>query len=123
MKYVFTLDPAIAKANGKDPAATELLKVMGTYGKVETFDRVMAATEAEHKATVDSLVAQIDALEAHNLTPAQLEVLDALRAFETKVTQSFKDENNMLRGQLEEVKDEEEARAKIIIEALNRKIK
>lgn len=77
--YALTVTPDVCKANGKDVNATELLKAMATYGKVEKLSDVIARATAPLKETIDNLVKRIDNIEEQELDDFDMAILRAAR--------------------------------------------
>lgn len=78
-KYMLTVKPDVCIANGKDPAATELLEKMKPYGEVTPFEKVEAAIRAEYQATIDSLTKQLQAIHNQELTEDEIIFLNFYR--------------------------------------------
>ena len=78
-KYVLTVMPDVAVANGKDPAATELLEKMALYGKVTPLDSEVAAMRAEYQTSFDNLMKQFLAIKDQALTEDEILWLNFIR--------------------------------------------
>ena len=78
-KWVLDIREDICKANGKDVQATELLKVMQTYGEVVPFASAVASEVAPLQNTIDNLVKQIEAIEDQELTDDEMAMVKAYR--------------------------------------------
>lgn len=118
-KFVFTVKDDVCTANGKDVNATRILEVMRKYGTVEAYDAVVAGLKKEYQAVVDNVVAQNEAIKEQNLTADEIAMVNAYRAQRAVAVQKYIDENDALRGQLEAVRAEIEARKAIINKALD----
>ena len=78
-KWVLDVREDVCKANGKDVQATELLKVMRTYGEVTPFETAVANEIAPLQKTIDNLVKQIEDIEEQNLTEDEMAIVKAYR--------------------------------------------
>jgi hypothetical protein len=88
IKVVLTVQEEVCLANGKDPAATELLEKMKLWGKVEPLEKVTAAIEAEYQARIDALVDRYKTVEAQELIDDEIVWLNFIRerkAIETDI--------------------------------------
>ena len=78
-KWTLDIREDICKANGKDIQATELLKVMQTYGTVEPFEKSVANVVAPLQNTIENLVKQLEDIEDKNLTEDEMAIVKAYR--------------------------------------------
>ena len=78
-KYVLTVMPDVAIANGKDPAATELLEKMARYGKVVPLDTEVATMRAEYQESIDNFGKQLLAIKDQELTEDEILFLNFYR--------------------------------------------
>ena len=121
IKVVLTVQSDVCVKNGKDVNATELLKTMATYGKVENFNDCVEAIETDYQKTIDNLVAANEAISDRIATDDEFEVLKALRGFREKSVKVYVEENAELTKTLDEVKTEHERTIEIIANVINKK--
>lgn len=121
IKVVLTVQDDVCVKNGKDVNATELLKIMATYGKVERYDDCVAKDKAEYEGTIKNLIAQNEAISDRIATDDEFEVLKALRGFREKSVKVYVEENAKLTKTLDEVKTEHERTIEIIANVINKK--
>jgi uncharacterized protein YeeX (DUF496 family) len=120
-KVVLTINDAVCLQNGKDVNATELLKVMRTYGTVEDFDSAVAQMKAEYQKTLDDVVAQNEAIKQQNLSEEEIAMVNAYRTQRAKAVKVYIDENAKLNKTLEDVKTEHERTIQLISNVINKK--
>lgn len=118
-KFVFTVKDDVCTANGKDVNATRILEVMHKYGTVEDYDAVVSGLKKEYQSVLDNVVAQNEAIKEQNLSADEIAMINAYRTQRAVAVQKYIDDNAVLRGQLDEVKAEIEARKMIINKALD----
>lgn len=107
-KFVFTIDEATCNTNGKDANASELLLVMEKYGSVESYDSVIATMKNEYQRIIDNVTVQYNAIKEQKLTPDEVEMLRAYRNGKATATKVYIDENNALRNELNNVKENQQ---------------
>ncbi len=78
-KYVLTVLPDVCKDNGKDPEATELLRKMETYGKVEPLQKVIDAVMVEYQESLGNALRQLEAIQELALTEDEIVLLNVYR--------------------------------------------
>ena len=78
-RQVLNIREDICLANGKDPAATELLEKMKTYGEVTPFEKEVATIRAEYQAIIDGLTKQLNAIKDQELTEDEIIFLNFYR--------------------------------------------
>lgn len=117
-KLVFTIRDDVCAANGKDPAATELLNKMELWGDVEDFESVVTGVRAEYQTSINNLTAHIAAIKAQELTSDEMALIATYRKCKTEVTEEFKVRINELEVTLADIKAEEEKRIETIIAML-----
>jgi hypothetical protein len=100
-KYVFTIKEEICVAHGKDPAATELLKVLPHYGTVEDYDSIVADVKLDSQATIDKLTSHIKSIEEQELSDDEIALLRTYRANKESVTAAHLARENELTKQLQ----------------------
>lgn len=100
-KYVFTIKEEVCVAHGKDPAATELLKVLPHYGTVEDYECVVADIKLESQGTIDKLTTHIKSIEERELTDDEIALLRTYRANKDSVTAAHLARENELTKQLQ----------------------
>ena len=120
-KVVLTINDAVCVQNGKDVNATELLKVMATYGEVTDFKDEVAAIETKYQTALDDVVAQNEAMKQHNLTKDEIEILNSYRTQRDITAKVLIEEKEELRQTLRNVKAEQEKTYEIITNAINKK--
>lgn len=103
-KYVFTIDEATCNTNGKDVNASELLRVMTSYGTVEDYDSVIATMKNEYQRTIDNVTVQYNAIKEQKLTTDEVDMIRAYRNGKSASNKVYIDENNALRTELNNVK-------------------
>lgn len=111
---VVTIDDAVCAKNGRDPEATILIEKARLYGTVESGDSFIAAERAKYQSSLNSLTAQLEAINENKITPAELEVLRVLRQKSAKEGKVYEDEIAALRSQLQKVVEEGENRSRQI---------
>lgn len=119
-KYVFTIRDDVCTANGKDVEATELLAKMRLWGEVEDYDRAVSVVKAEYQANIDNLTTQITAIKEQKLTADELKLVLAYRACMDEIIAQYIARINMLEGELEGIKTEEQIRLEKIMAILNK---
>lgn len=117
-KYVFTVKDDVCTANGKDVNATKLLEIMRTYGTVEDYEAHVKALKDEYQASLDSVVAQNEAIKEQNLSADEVELLNKYRVLKAAAVQKHVVENGTLKKQLEDIAAENELRNDKIAELL-----
>lgn len=110
---VIVMDDVCAK-NGRDPEAKLLIEKAKLYGEVQTGDAFLASEKAKSQVVINNLTTQLDAIKEKNVTPAELEILRALRQKAANEGKVYEEEIAALKGQLEKVVEESESRAKAI---------
>ena len=115
-KFVLNVKPEVCTANGKDPAATELLKKMELYGEVTPFDTAVAADRAEDKATIENLTAQVFAIKDQELTADEIKLLNFYRVLKAELGEGFQKIIDSQAATLEDVRVKSLARAAQITE-------
>lgn len=120
-KFVLTIKDDVCLQNGKDVNATELLKVMRTYGAVVDFDTEVAQIKAEYQKTLDNVVAQNEAIKQQNLSEEEIAMVNAYRTQRAKAVKVYIDENAKLTKTLEDVKTEHARTIELISNVINKK--
>ena len=100
-KYVFTIKEEIAVAHGKDPNATELLKVLPHYGTLEDYESVITDVKHESQATIDKLTSHIKSIEEQELTEDEVLLLRTYRSNKATVEAAHVARENELTKQLQ----------------------
>lgn len=110
---VTVLDDVCAK-NGRDPEAALLIEKARLYGRVESGDTFLATERAKSQEVINNLTTQLESISENKVTPAELEILRALRQKAKNEGKVYEEEIDALRGQLQKVVEEGENRAKAI---------
>jgi hypothetical protein len=84
-KWVLDVREDVCLAHGKDIQATELLKVMRTYGEVTPFETAIASHIAPLQKTIDNLVKQNEAVAEKQLDEFDMSIVRAAREAKQKV--------------------------------------
>ncbi len=119
-KYVFTVMEDICVANGKDVAATELIRTMNTYGKVEDYDTVVAGVKAEYQSANDALVAKYNEIADQKLTVDEIAIINEYRKQKASIVQASEAKAKNLENQLTAIKNENENRNRQILALLGK---
>ena len=119
IKVVLTVQDDVCVKNNKDVNATELLKIMATYGKVEKFDDCVKTIESDYQDTIDNLVAENEAIKAQNLTEEEIAIVNEYRKQRARAVQGYIEENAELRQTLGDVKAKHEQTLEIIANAIS----
>jgi hypothetical protein len=109
-KYVLTVMPDVAIANGKDPAATELLEKMAPYGKVVPLESEVAAIRTEYQSSIDNLGKQLLAIKDQELTEDEILFLNFYRERKAANGKVYQQRINALESQLDEISAENQKR-------------
>lgn len=110
-KIVFTIKDDVCNANGKDQhMQCELVAKMGQYGTVEDYDQHISRIKAEYQDTYDKLVAQYKAVQDRALTDDEMAIVTIYRKLKEGIKAEDKQVIEMLTGQLEKIKQENENR-------------
>lgn len=109
-KFVFTIKDDICSANGKDVNASELLAVMGHYGTVEDYEKVVSSVKGEYQEAIDHLSLQLNAIKDQQLTDDEIRVVKNYRDCKSAVVAQYTAEINTYKTQLTAVKQENEQR-------------
>lgn len=110
---ITVLDDVCAK-NGRDPEALTLIEKAKLYGKVESGEQYVAGVRIEDQAIINNLVSQLEAIKENEVSPAELEILKALRQKARNEGKVYEDEISALKNQLKRVVEEGENRTKAI---------
>lgn len=111
---VVTIMEDVCAMNQRDPHAATLIEKAKLYGKVESGESFLAAEKAKWQQVTDNLTAQLDAINENKVTPAELEILRALRKKAANEGKVYEEEIVALKGQLEKVVEEGENRSRQI---------
>ena len=115
-KYLLTVMPDVCTANGKDPAATELLEKLKKYGEVVPFEKVEATLRAEYQATIDNLTKQLRAIQNQELTEDEIIFLNFYRARKVANAEVYQRKIDAQAAALDEVRIASQKRAAQITE-------
>ena len=102
---------SVCLANGKDPAATELIEKMKLWGEVTPLEDEIAKVKAEYQAEIDKLTKQIQAIVAQELTPDEIVLLNSYRDCKAVTGESYLKRIDGLEKCLEEVRVASQRRA------------
>lgn len=101
----------VCLANGKDPAATELIEKMKLWGEVTTLESEIAKVKAEYQAVIDNLTKQIKAIQAQELTPDEIVLLNSYRDCKAVTGEAYQRRIDGLEKCLEDVRISSQRRA------------
>ena len=101
-KYVFTVMDDVCAANGKDPAATELIEKMKLYGKVEPYERVLVAVRDEYQSIINKLTDQLNKIKNQELTNDEIIWLNFIREREAASCKVHQDRISALEKHIED---------------------
>ena len=113
-KYLLTVMPDVCVANGKDPAATELLNKMRTYGEVIPFEKAEEKIRAEYQGVIDNLTRQYQAIAAQELTQDEIIFLNTYRECKSANGEAYEKRIAALEQCLEDVRIASKKRAEQI---------
>ena len=110
---VHVSDDVCAK-NGRDPEATKLIEIARTFGSVETLESALAADRAKSQVVINNLTEQLEAIKENEVTPAELELLRAIRKKAAKEAEQYQADIKQRDDQLKAIQVENENRAAAI---------
>lgn len=117
---VLKVKESIALANGKDPAATELIAKMKLWGEVTTLEDELAKVINEYQKELDRVTAQFNAIAAQQLTPDEIIFLNCYRErkdeFGAEKDRVIAEQQKMLEDLRESFKRRSEQIAQLIAE-------
>ena len=111
---VVTIREDICALNQRDPSGASLIEAAKSFGTVIPWEEAIASVKAESQKTIDGLTTQLELIKENEVTPAELEILRALRKKAATEGRSYEDEISKLKGQLEQVVAESASRAEKI---------
>ena len=87
-KVVLTIREDVCNANNKsDENVRLLLDKMGEYGTVTDFDAEVKTIKDEYQDNINKLTAQLNRIQANDLKPGEIAVLNAIRKHDAEVAQ------------------------------------
>lgn len=113
-EVVLKVKENVCLANGKDPAATELIAKMRLWGDVTPLADEIAAVKAEYQKVIDDITAQFNAIKSQELTPDEIVLLNAYRDCKAAVGEGYQKRIEGLEQCLEEVRVASKKRAEQI---------
>lgn len=108
---VVTIQDDVCAKNGRDPEATALIEAARNFGKVESWETAIATEKAKYQAIINNLTAQVEANAENGVTPAELEILRAVRKKSADEVAAYERTVAERDAQLLAVKSENENRA------------
>lgn len=113
-ELAFIVKEDICAANGKDPAATELIQKMKLWGEVKPLNEVVDPVRKEYQTIIDNLTAQYNAIKAQELTPDEIVLLNSYRECKAATGEAYEKRINTLEQCLEDVRISSKKRAEQI---------
>ncbi len=95
--------PDVCKDNGKDPEATELLRKMETYGKVEPLQKVIDAVMVEYQESLGNALRQLEAIQELALTEDEIELLNFDRKRKAELGKNYQQRINELEQLIKDI--------------------
>ena len=96
----------------------ELIDLLHKYGSVEDYEGSVTKIKAEYQSTIDNLNAQYKAIADQNLTANEIRLVKLLREVLVAEGKDYLERIDLLEKTLNDVRNENQNRAKQIIEML-----
>ena len=118
-KVVITFrEDIMAKHNKTLQQKTKLLELLKEYGAVEDYETVVASIKNEYQTSLDNLNKEYRAIADQHLTDNEIRVIKMLREILTLEGKDYLDRIALLEKTLNDVRSENQNRAKQIIAML-----